>query len=359
MNQLNTYLFILLAIFLCFSCKKQEPKKDNTPLTQYATSSGGMVVAGQPLAVKAGQKMLQAGGNAVDAAVATAFALSVVEPSMSGLGGRLQAIVHLPNGDVKGVDATTQAPLDYDPETAPKARYGYPTIGIPGVVAGLTKLLEDHGSLPLETVMAPAIELAKNGFNILPGEASRHQMAKEQLLEFAGSRQYFLKDDTTTYQAGDLWVQADLAQTLEKIATGGRDAFYKGEIAQKIVADIRANGGVLSEEALAQYEAKDSEILKGNYRGYELNGLWMPSFGAITIEILHILENLPMQDIKGADWASAVYQAVDLAYDDRGKQLSDSLASTTLIDKAYAKELATQIVLDSNLMSSLHPTKNA
>lgn len=341
----NAYFLIIALCFLA-ACNIQYPIMQQTD-----ASTGGMVATGQPLATLAGQQMLDKGGNAVDAAVASAFALSVVEPSMSGLGGRLQAIVRLPNGAIHGVDATTEAPVNYDTATTPIVRFGYEVIGIPGVVAGLCKLLEDHGTLPLETVMQPAIKYAKKGFPILKGEAFRHKMAADQIKQFAGSRQYFMKEGRT-YQAGEKWVQKDLANTLSLIAKGGRDAFYKGEIAEKIVADFQKNKGILTLEDLANYEARSSRILSGNYRGYDLHGLWMPSFGAITIEALQILENLPMSELTDADWISAVGQTIDLAYQDRQKQRlanTDSIVHV-LTSKAYAKEQAIKIKLNGASM---------
>ncbi|MEM1137591.1 MAG: gamma-glutamyltransferase family protein [Bacteroidota bacterium] len=345
----KVYIFCLVALFL-INCQKEQPEvssdieKSEQLFSQTASSKNGMISAAHPLAVKAGVEIMEKGGNAVDAAVASAFALSVVEPSMSGLGGRLQALIRLPNGEFYGIDATTQAPWSYDAETAPEGKYGYATIGIPGVVAGLCKLLEKHGTLPLQTVIQPAINYAENGFTILPREAKRQALAHQELTEFTGSTQYFLKADSSNYQAGELVVQKDLAQTLRKIATEGKDAFYKGEIAQKIVADIQANGGVLKLEDLANYKAKDAQLLRGDYRGYTLHGLGIPSYGAITIQILQILENLPLHELKDADWASAVYQAMGLAYKDRKNQFSDSL--NILLDKTYAAKLAKEIDRD-------------
>lgn len=332
-------LLYLSTLLLLTSCAISYP---NYPQTDQ--SKNGVVAAAQPLASKAGVMMLEKGGNAVDAAVASAFALSVVEPSMSGLGGRLQAIVRLPNGEVHGVDATTEAPMQYDTAQTPPVRYGYGVIGIPGVVAGLTKLHKEHGSLPLETVMKPAIRLAKRGFRLMPGEAKRHAAALEQLQQFKGSQQYFLREGKTR-QAGEKWVQKDLAHTLHEIAHHGRDAFYKGEIAEKIVADFQANGGILTMQDMANYKAMNSLIVTGSYKGHDLHGLWLPSYGAITIELLHILENLPMGELEGADWASAVYQAINLSYKDRWDQKLPNRDSMTavLLDKNRAKELAAQI----------------
>lgn len=346
---MKNYYFLLFALCFLFACNIQYPIMQQTD-----ASTGGMVATGQPLATLAGQQMLDKGGNAVDAAVASAFALAVVEPSMSGLGGRLQAIVRLPNGEVHGVDATTEAPINYDTATTPIVRFGYEVIGIPGVVAGLCKLLEDHGTLPLETIMQPAIKYAKKGFPILKGEAYRHTFAVDQLKQFAGSRQYFMKDGRS-YKEGEKWVQKDLANTLGLIAKGGRDAFYKGEIAKKIVADFQKNKGILTLEDLANYEAKSSRILSGNYRGHELHGLWVPSFGALTIQILQILENLPMSELKNADWASAVSQAIRIAYEDRYKQMAantDSIVNV-LTSKAYAKQQSLKININGGSTGDL------
>lgn len=354
---MKNVLFTLSFVCLLFSCQdSQQTSEDESlgkpELAQSAQASGGMVAAAHPLATAAGQQMLEIGGNAVDAAVAAAFTLAVVEPSMSGLGGRLQAIVRLPDGKIRGVDATTQAPMSYDAANAPQGSYGYPTIGIPGVVAGLTKLLEEHGSLPLIKVMEPAIRYAEEGFALLPGEARRHALAMEEIQEFEGTRTYFLKEDTTTYAEGEILVQKDLGKTLRAIAEGGDDAFYRGEIAKKIIADIQANGGVLSEEDLANYEALDADILSSTYRGNEVYALSMPSYGAITLEILNILENMPMQDASEADWASNMYLAVERAYEDRRNQTEDSIP--ILISKAYAQKVADQLAVP-NVLSRLQP----
>ncbi|WPP49075.1 gamma-glutamyltransferase family protein [Catalinimonas niigatensis] len=350
---------VFLSLFLCLilGCQNAEQfaetaVQEQPSLSQSAQAPGGMVAAAHPLATAAGQSMLEAGGNAVDAAVAAAFTLAVVEPSMSGLGGRLQAIVRLPDGRIQGVDATTQAPLSYDAKHAPQGSYGYPTIGIPGVVAGLTKLLEEHGSLPLNKVMAPAIRYAEEGFALLPGEAARHALALEEIQEFEGTSKYFLKEDTTTYGEGEVWVQKDLANTLSAIAEGGSEVFYRGAIAEKIIADIQAHGGVLSLEDLASYEARNSDILSSTYHGKEVYALSMPSYGAITLEILNILETLPMQDTSGAEWDSHMYLAVERAYEDRWNQTEDSIP--ILISKAYAQKVAEQLAVP-NLLSQMKP----
>lgn len=331
---MNKYLTILIAFAI--SCQPTNTNSEKAEVNnQVSTSENGAVAAAQPLATQAGVTILEKGGNAFDAAVATGFALAVVEQSMNGLGGRFQAIVRKSDGAISGIDATTQVPLNYDSETASKDRNGYGTIGVPGVVKGLTTLLEKHGTMKLSEVMAPAIALAENGFEILPGEAIRHAYAIEHIRKFEGTSSYFLNGDTT-YLAGELLVQKDLANTLKLIAEKGGDVFYKGEIAEKIAADVQANGGYLDLESLSAYEAKESKILSGSYRGYDLNTLWMPAYGAITIEMLHIMETMPMDEFSETQWGEAFYAANTLAYADRKKQTSDAMAEL-LTSKSYAK----------------------
>lgn len=338
MNKTALQSIILATTLSLFSCGKEEQQAADT---QEAFSENGMVVTAHPLATRAGVEILEKGGNAIDAAVAAGFALSVVEPTMSGLGGRLQAIVRTNDGAVSGYDATTQAPLDYDQSTATKASHGYPTIGVPGVVKGLITLLEEKGTMTLEQVMEPAIRYAEKGYAVLPGEAMRRASAVKTIEKYKGTAQYFLNGDTT-HLAGELFVQADLANTLRQIRDEGADVFYKGSIAQKILADMKANGGYLDSISLASYQVMKSQIVTGDYRGFQLNGLWMPSYGAIVIEMLNIMENFPLHEVSEAEWGKWVYGANALAYEDRYKQ--DTMKNAgQLIEKEYAKQLAASI----------------
>jgi len=347
-------IILTMSLLVFSNCQTKvddvDHNNDSVSTEQYAKSANGMVSTAHPLATAAGRKVLEEGGNAVDAAVASAFALTVVEPAMSGLGGRLQAIVRSADGQVHGIDATTQAPMTYNPETAPQAKYGYAVIGVPGLVAGLVKLNKEHGSLPLKDVMASAINYAENGFYQLPGQVSLQNRVRNNILEFEGSRQsYIMPNDTVLYGPDNLLVQKDLANTLRAIAESGGEAFYRGEIAEIIVADIQSHGGAVTMESLENYEARDSKVLSGSYRGHDVYGLWMPSFGAITIEILQILENLPMNEYTEAEWASAMYQAIKIAYEDRFKQINMEEGTYLLdvgehlIEKDYAKEQAQRI----------------
>lgn len=307
---------------------------------QVAASARGVVSAAQPLAAEAGARMLAAGGNAADAAVSAAFAVSVVEPSMNSIGGRTQILVRAPNGEFAGIDATTQAPAAYDPETAPQAAYGYATVGVPGAVAGLVRLLEEHGTMSLAEVMAPAIYLAEHGFRLLPGEAARHAAGAAQLNEFPGSRTHFLDSAGQAHPPGSLFVQPDLAETLRAVAAGGAEAFYEGAIAQAIASDVTANGGAVTTDALANYRAEASRIARGSYRGHELVGTDLPASGAITIGVLHVLERFDMTALEEPEWAALVATAVGRVF---ARARAEGVGEATR--KAWAAEIAAGIDL--------------
>ncbi|MDE2805776.1 MAG: gamma-glutamyltransferase [Gemmatimonadota bacterium] len=334
----------VLAVWSCAPADGVPGAEDAAPTPQVASSVDGVVVAAQPLAAEAGAKMLRAGGNAADAAVAAAFAVSVVEPSMNSIGGRTQILLRLPDGTFAGIDATTQAPSSYDPETAAQASYGYPTVGVPGAVAGLTKLLREHGTMSLEEVMAPAVALAEEGFRLLPGEAARHDAGADQLAEFEGSRAHYLTPSGEARAAGDLFVQPDLAATLDAIAQGGADAFYRGSIAERIVADMEAHGGAVTSRSLADYRALDAPVVRGSYRGYDLVGTDIPASGAVTIGILHILENFDMGALDHDSWAGLVGAAVARAFSARAEARRGGAGDLAFMtDKSWAAEMAAEL----------------
>jgi gamma-glutamyltranspeptidase/glutathione hydrolase len=316
-------VFISVVVFIFFSCQTSDtsPFKNNT------------IAAAHPLASLAGKKMYEQGGNAFDAAVAAGFTLAVVEPSMSGIGGRLQAIFRKVSGDIGGVDASTQVPINYKPSKE-KFSSGYRTIGIPGVVAGLLKLHEEHGILPLQQVMEPAIHYAENGFEILAGEARRQQMTKEVFEQFEGTKKHFLNAEGESFQKGDWVIQKTLASTLKSIALKGKAGFYDGEVAQKMVNDIQSNGGLLTLEDLKNYNALNAEVLEGSFQGLTVKALNLPSYGAITIQILQILDQLsPAQTEE--DWAIDLGEVTKLAYTYRKHQKNrDSLKQILSCQKA-------------------------
>ena len=309
---------------------------------QSGRSEAGMVAASHPLATDAGVRILEMGGNAADAAVATAFAIAIVEPTMNSIGGRNQILVRTANGEVHGIDGTTQAPWDYDHETAPQASFGYAVIGIPGALAGLIKLHEEHGSLSLAQVMQPAIEYAENGFRILPGDAARQAGGAEQALQFPGTAAAYYKGDGSPHRAGEILRQPDYAATLRKIMVGGHDVFYRGEIADAMVADFAANGAVIDKADLEQYVAEDSRIVRGTYRGYELIGTDVPAAGVLSIQALQIMETFDPGSMTEAEWFAIAGQSLRLAQRELAVLGTDAEAERAT-SKAYAAELALEI----------------
>jgi gamma-glutamyltranspeptidase/glutathione hydrolase len=298
-----------------------------------------MVSTAHPLATEAGVRMLELGGNAADAAVAAAFAIAVVEPTMNSIGGRNQILVGMPDGRFHGIDGTTQAPWDYDYENAPQASFGYAVIGIPGALAGLMRLHEEHGSLPLAQVMEPAIEYAEEGYRLLPGDADRQAQGAEEALQFPGTAAAYYKGDGSPHRPGELFRQPDYAKTLRKIMVGGRDVFYEGEIAEAMAADFRANGSVVDLDDLKQYRAEDSRIVRGSYRGYELVGTDVPAAGVLSIQALQIMEQFDPSTMSEAQWFAITGQALRLAQRELSVLGTDTAAARAT-SKEYAATLA-------------------
>jgi len=327
---------VLAALFLPGTLLGQNAR-------QAASSQDGMVATGQPLATEAGVRMLELGGNAADAAVAAAFALAIVESTMNSIGGRNQILIGLPDGTMVGIDGTTQAPWDFDYETAPQAAYGYPVIAVPGAVAGLMRLHAEHGSLPLETVMAPAIDYAENGFRLLPGEARRQMFNTARSAEFPGTAAIYLKEDGTPRMGGDLLVNKDYATTLRAIRDGGHDAFYKGEIAERMAADLAEHGSAVKLQAFHDYEALDPRIVRGSYRGYDIVGLDVPAGGSVVIQALHIMENFDPDSMDDEEWAAVTGQALGIASPEL-RVLGTDTAAARATSKDWAAEMATRVL---------------
>jgi gamma-glutamyltranspeptidase/glutathione hydrolase len=285
---------------------------------QQVRSRAGMVVTGVALASAAGAGVLAEGGNAVDAAVAAAFALAVVEPSMSGLGGRTQILLRTASGDVAAIDGTTEVPASYPggPENDDDA-WGIGTIAVPGTVAALDAALRQYGTWPLERVMRPAIALAEDGFSLPGPEATRIAAAADRLREFEGGS-HFLKADGSPYSAGDRFRQPALAATLRAIASEGADSFYRGRLAAIMADELAAAGAWVTAVDLAAYRAEASPVVRGSYRGHELIGSYLPASGATTIEILQVLDHFDMPRLVGSvEWARVLYHALLAGFDDR------------------------------------------
>ena len=338
---------ITLVLVASFGCGAPWPASGQQPADgRTARSAAGMVVTGSPLATRIGARVLAEGGNAVDAAVAAAFALAVVEPSMSGLGGRTQILLRTAAGRVAAIDGTTEVPASYaSGPTDDEGAFGYATIAVPGTVAALDAALAAHGTWPLARVLAPVESLAANGFALPAAEAERIAAAARRLAEFDGSRQHFLRRDGSPYSGGDVFRQPALAATLRALATRGADDFYRGEIAATMARELAAAGAHVAASDLAGYRAEASLVVRGRYRGHELIGSYLPASGATTIEILQILDHFDLSGKVGsAEWAAVVARALAAGFADRVQVREPAAAKAAwLTSRERAAERAEEI----------------
>jgi gamma-glutamyltranspeptidase/glutathione hydrolase len=298
-----------------------------------AVGQRGMVVSAERHATEAGHAMLRAGGNAVDAAVATAFALGVTEPYHSGIGGGGFLLIHLASGETIALDARETAPAAATPDmfVAPgvaedASRNGALAVATPGLVAGLALALERWGTKPLAEVLAPAITLAEEGFPI----GLRHARILG-IWRGLGLAERFPETAAIQAPAPDLapgWrlVQADLARTLRAIAREGPDAFYRGPIARAIAAEVQGRGGLLTVEDLASYRPVLREPLRGAYRGRTIVSFPPPSSGGVALlQALNVLEGFDLAALGAGSSASIhrITEALKLAFADRAAYLGD------------------------------------
>jgi gamma-glutamyltranspeptidase/glutathione hydrolase len=275
-----------------------------------------MISAPTPEAVEAGLGILAAGGNAVDAAAATAFALLVTDPQMASVGGRSQILIRLQDGRFVGIDGATQAPLRVDEPWG--LGHGYGTVPIPGTPAALEEMLREYGTLPLAEVLRPAIRLAAEGFTIKQDLHEAFRLHEETLKLYPGTRAHFFKPDGSPYSAGEVFRQPALARTLEVISRNGTEALYSGVLADALVADMEANGGLIRHDDLAQYRPRAGEIVEGEYRGHRIVARGGNCDGASVIEMLQILEHFDLAgyDIADPEYVHIIAQALYLGVTD-------------------------------------------
>jgi gamma-glutamyltranspeptidase/glutathione hydrolase len=307
-----------------------------------------MVVSIHHLATDAGVSILKEGGNAVDAAVATGFALAVVHPAAGNIGGGGFMLIHLHSGQSTFIDYREKAPLaasanmylDDKGNIIPnESIVGYKAIGVPGSVAGMAYAEKKYGNLTLAKVMEPAIRLASEGFVLTDEEAQA--LHESGLAQFPESKHIF-QHDGNFYSAGDVFKQPELAKTLRRIAENPDD-FYHGQIAKELAADVQKGGGLITEKDLAAYEVKEREPLTGTYKGYTIIGAPPPSSGGVAlIEALNILEgyNLSRFGDRTPPEMHLITEAYRRAYMDRSDYLGDpdyvKIPVDQLIDKKYA-----------------------
>ena len=311
------------------------------PEPQPTFPANSITVTAHPLATRAAQDVLVQGGNAVDAAVVAGMMLAVVEPSMSHLGGRIQVLVRSPDGTYQGYNGMTEVPAGYAAPKEPVGQ-GYGTIATPGVVAGLSRLHSEHGSLRWQTLLQEPARIAADGFALLPGAAARHETGLELFREDPGFQQTFIEDDGSTYDAGDILKQPVLAITITRLAEAGANDFYNGKIAHQIAADMAANGGYVTAEDLAAYKVLDGRNVTTNYRGFDVHSLAAPAGGGLVIKTLNILENFELATMTDVQWAAVVNQALALAINSMDEDRAEADLDRVK-DKAWAARQATTI----------------
>jgi gamma-glutamyltranspeptidase/glutathione hydrolase len=255
-------------------------------------------------------------------------------------------LIRTAQGELAAIDGTTEVPLAYTGgATDDEGAYGYETIAVAGTVAALAEVLRAHGTWPLERAMRPAIALAADGFTLSAAEARRIASVHDRLASFEGSRTAFLRPDGSTYEGGDHFWQLDLAATLRTIAQQGPDAFYRGDIARRIAADIAAHAGYVTEADLEAYSAASSIVVRGRYRGHDLIGSYLPASGATTIGILQIMDRFDLARAAGtADWVSIVAQALLAGFADREADVTPAARKAEwLVSAALADQRAAEL----------------
>jgi gamma-glutamyltranspeptidase/glutathione hydrolase len=339
----------LPALALAAAIVARSPAAEAQPAVE---ARHGMVVCASPPAAEVGVSVLKAGGNAVDAAVAVAFAEAVTYPVAGNIGGGGFMLIHPPNGKPTVIEYRETAPAAATTDMFVKGvdQYGHKVVGVPGTVRGLALAHKRFGKLPWKQVVEPAIRLAADGFPLESWSASSLNGLVGSSPHHAELRRVFGKDGGSgNWEAGDQLVQPDLAQTLRLIADQGADAFYTGPIAEQIVGEMRAGGGLITKADLAGYQAVERKPVHGTYRGYDVYAPPPPSAGGIgLVEMLNVLETFDLK--KRGRWdAESLHlmtEAMRRAFCDRARYLGDPAFTeipAQLTTKEYARKLAQSI----------------
>ena len=320
----------------------------------------GMVVSQEAIASQVGVDILEAGGNAIDAAVATGFALAVTLPRAGNLGGGGFMLVYLAEENKTiAIDYREMAPMAANKEMFldsqgnvdnQKARFSAQSSGVPGTVAGLIHALDKYGSMSIKDVIKPAIKLASQGFPINHDLSDSLRLRSERLHKHKASKKYFYKANGDNFLPGEILVQHDLSQTLARISEQGRSGFYAGKTANLIVAQMKRTGGLITSKDLANYKVVERQPVCGSYRKNRLCAMPPPSSGGIhLVQMLNILENFDLNKMghNSAAYIHHLVEAMRSAYADRSLYLGDPdfnvVPVNQLVDKAYAKTLSQQI----------------
>ncbi|MDG1707411.1 MAG: gamma-glutamyltransferase, partial [Emcibacteraceae bacterium] len=337
--------------------------------------SNGMVSSRHKIATQVGADILKQGGNAIDAAAAVAFALAVFHPEAGNIGGGGFMVLHT----AKDKRTTT---IDYREYAADRATHDMyvvdgkidhflsfqsrKSVGVPGTVAGMAMAVEKYGTLSLKDVIEPAYKLARDGFFVGRHLERTFETHKEKLTRAPETRAAFFKSDGSNYRYGDKLIQPDLANSLKSIMDDGKDAFYKGDIAKKIVADQEKYGGIITMKDMADYKPVEREPVTGTFKGYTIAAMPPPSSGGVhVVQMLNMLEQDDLKS-KGHNSAATLHlyiEAMRQAYADRSLYTGDpaffDVPVDKLTDKEYAREMRARIPMDrARASAEVAPTKN-
>jgi gamma-glutamyltranspeptidase / glutathione hydrolase len=327
---------LALGLIVVLACMGPLPVQAPASPVQPERARNGMVVSAHVEASRAGVEVLRAGGNAVDAAVATGFALAVVFPVAGNVGGGGFMVIRQPDGAATTFDYREKAPLgatrdmyldaagDFVPD---RSQRGHLASGVPGAVAGMLAAHEKYGRLSRARVLAPAIRLAEQGFALTREDASMLNSYRRSFLDFPSTVRYFTKADSTQrYVEGERFVQRDLALVLRRIALRGARGFYEGRTADLIVAEMRRGGGLITHEDLRRYRAVERPPVVGRYRGHRVLTMGPPSSGGVAL--LQLLGSVEPLNVGAMGWQSSATvhllgEAMRRAYADRAEYLGD------------------------------------
>ena len=357
------FLFVVFPISIGVPLFPQQKKAgifDYQSIHHPVVAKNAMVSTQSDIASKVGISILQKGGNAVDSAVAIGFALAVTLPRAGNIGGGGFMLVKMANKKAPVcIDYREKAPLASTPDMFldkngnvdnRKSRDSYLSIGVPGTVRGLALALKKYGTMTLQQVIAPAIDLAEKGFPVNYDIYNSIAYFREALSQHSGTKKIFFKRNGSMYQIGENFIQKDLANTLKKISKLGEKEFYQGSIAKQIVSTIQKHGGIISLEDMKKYTAIIRSPVQTSYRGYQIYSMPPPSSGGVhLIQLLNILENFPLHEFphNSAKYIQLLTEAMKYAYRDRFLYLGDtdfaSVPIGELISKGYAKKIAKKI----------------
>jgi len=358
--QKSAPICFLVGLAVVFACVHGRSSADGRTCVH---ARNGMVVSDHKLASQVGVDVLKKGGNAIDAAVATAFALAVTLPSAGNIGGGGFLVYHGADGTVTAFDFREKAPiaatktmfLGDDGKIRDNSNHeGLLSVGVPGTVAGLLLAHERFGSTPLAELIQPAIALADRGFPVSKNLHSDMKKLAPEFSRYPSSANVFLKNGGEPYEPGEIWRQPDLAATLRRIQKHGRGGFYTGRTARLFVKMMKENGGIITLGDLAAYRAVERKAIHGTYRGYDIYAMCPPSSGGVVLaEMLNILEGF---DLRNIEHNSALYmhiltEAMRRAYADRARYLGDpdfnaDMPIERLVSKEHANKLRSTIDME-------------